>query len=212
MSPALRELCERSAALAAGGWARGGSGNVSLRLDEDRIAISPTGISLGELRPDALSICDPSGRHFEGPAPSKELPLHLAIYGRRPGAGAVVHLHTPYATAWSMVEGVDPVEALPPLTPYAVMRLGPVALVPFAVPGDPILGKWIAARADRHSAFLLANHGPVVSAGTVRDAFFAAEEMEETARLALLLRDVPHRRLRPEEVAAVEARYGSSLR
>jgi ribulose-5-phosphate 4-epimerase/fuculose-1-phosphate aldolase len=213
METELREeLCAQGAALAAQGHARGGSGNISARLASGGFLISPSGYALGSLQPDDLSLCDDEGRHRSGPPPSKELPLHLGLYRSRPQTGAVVHLHTPYATAWSMVDRVDPDNALPAVTPYAVMRLGAVALLPFAVPGDPVLGDWIAERASRHSAFLLANHGSVVAARTVKDAGFAAEELEETARLCLMLRTIPHHGLKLDEVQAIEARYGDRLR
>lgn len=212
LDEAARDLCAKAAALAAQGLARAGSGNISIRVEDGRILISPTGEGLGTMRPDALSILAPDGQHIGGPAPSKEWPLHLGVYAMRPDAGAVVHLHSPYATAWSMVEGLDPANCLPPLTPYSVMRLGRVALLPFAVPGDAVLGDWVRARAGDHSAFLLANHGPVVSARTLKDAVFAAEELEETARLALLLAPVAHQTLSEAEIEAINARYGDAYR
>jgi 3-dehydro-4-phosphotetronate decarboxylase len=207
LDEAARDLCAQGAALAAQGLARAGSGNISVRLMDGRIIISPTGEGLGTLCPDALSILAPDGRHIGGPAPSKEWPLHLGVYNKRAAAGAVVHLHSPYATAWSMMNGLDPTNCLPPLTPYSVMRLGRVALLPFAVPGDAILGDWVSARAGEHSAFLLANHGPVVSARKIKDAVFAAEELEETARLALLLAAFPHRSLSDADITAINTRY-----
>jgi len=207
-----QELCAQGAALAAQGHARGGSGNISVRLPSGGFLISPSGHALGSLQPNELSLCDEEGKHSSGPPPSKELPLHLGLYRTRPQTGAVVHLHTPYATAWSMVKGINPESALPAITPYAVMRLGAVALLPFAVPGDPILGEWIAERALHHSAFLLANHGSVVAARTLKDAGFAAEELEETARLCLMLQAVPHLGLTPDEIQAIEVRYGDRYR
>lgn len=207
-----QELCAQGAALAAQGHARGGSGNISARRASGGFLISPSGYALGSLQPDDLSMCDDAGTHRSGPPPSKELPLHLALYRKRPQTGAVVHVHTPYATAWSMVNGIDPDNALPAITPYAVMRLGAVALLPFAIPGDPVLGDWIAGLASRCSAFLLANHGSVVAARTLKDAVFAAEELEETAKLCLMLRTVPHHGLTPDQVEAIEARYGDRLR
>jgi len=212
MYDTARDLCAHGAALAAQGLARAGSGNISVRLADGNILISPTDEGLGTLHPEGLSLVSPEGQHLTGPAPSKELPLHLAIYVSRPSVGAVVHLHTPHATAWSMVAGLDPANCLPPLTPYAVMRLGRVALVPFAVPGSAVLCDWVRARAPQHSAFLLANHGPVVSARTLKDAVFAAEELEETARLALLLAAVPHRILDATDIAAIEATFGDRYR
>ncbi len=207
-----QELCAQGAALAAQGHARGGSGNISARLASGGFLISPSGYALGSLQPDDLSLCDDAGTHRSGPPPSKELPLHLALYRSRPKTGAIVHLHTPHATAWSMVDGIDPDNALPAVTPYAVMRLGAVALLPFAVPGDPVLGDWISGRALRHSAFLLANHGSVVAARTLKDAAFAAEELEETARLCLILRTIPHHGLTPNQVEAIETHYGDRFR
>jgi len=206
------ELCAIGQHLAAAGMARGGSGNISVRLASGEIAISPTGASLGDLRPEALAILAPDGGHRRGGAPSKEWPLHLALYAERPQAGAVVHLHSPYATAWSILEGLDAEDALPAITPYAVMRLGRVALIPFAVPGDSGLGGAITARAGAHSAFLLANHGSVVSARSIGGALYAAEELEETARLALLLEGRPIRRLTPTQIAEIEATWGDRYR
>jgi 3-dehydro-4-phosphotetronate decarboxylase len=212
MHDAAHDLCANGAALAAQGLARAGSGNISVRLADGRILISPSGEGLGKLRPDYLSLVSPDGQLLDGPIASKELPLHLAIYVSRPSAGAVVHLHTPYATAWSMVAGLDPSDCLPALTPYSVMRLGQVALLPFAVPGSAALRDWVRARAKQYSAFLLANHGPVVSARTLQEAVFAAEELEETARLALILAAVPHSTLNAADIAAIEAAFGGRYR
>lgn len=212
LEASARELCAQGVALAAQGLVRAGSGNISVRLADGRILISPTGEGLGSLLPDALSLLAADGQPLAGPAPSKEVPLHLALYRVRPQAGAVVHLHSPQATAWSMIDGLDPDNCLPALTPYSVMRLGRVALLPFAVPGDPALGVWVNDKAHAHSAFLLANHGPVVSARSLKEAVFAAEELEETARLALMLAHLPHRRLSADDIAAIEARYGDLYR
>ncbi len=212
MNDAANELCLYGAALAAQGLARAGSGNMSARLADGRILISPSGEGLGTLKPSELSVIKPDGMHVGGPKPSKEAPLHLAIYASRPAAGAVVHLHTPYATAWSMVTEHDPANCLPALTPYAIMRLGKVALLRFAVPGSTILGDWVRDHAVKHSAFLLANHGSVVSAKTLKDAVFAAEELEETARLALLLKAIPHKVLGARDIEDIEASFGDRYR
>lgn len=212
MHDAARTLCDYGTALAAQGLARAGSGNISVRLPDGRILISPSGEGLGMLDPDRLAVIGADGQHLDGPTPSKELPLHMAIYIARPLAGAVVHLHTPYATAWSMVAGHDVSDCLPALTPYAVMRLGRVALLPFAVPGSAVLGEWVGARAAEHSAFLLANHGPVVSARTLKEAVFAAEELEATARLALVLAALPHYQIDACGIAAIEDTFGDRYR
>ena len=113
----------------------------------------------------------------------------------------MVHLHSTYATALSCLADTDPEDAIPPITPYVVMRVGRVPLIPYTRPGSAEIAPLIAAKATDAAAVLLANHGPVVSARTFRDAVFAAEELEETARLALLTRGMQARRLSAEQVA-----------
>ncbi|HET9069247.1 MAG TPA: class II aldolase/adducin family protein, partial [Amaricoccus sp.] len=150
---------------------------------------------------DRLSKLDPAGAHVAGDPPTKEVPLHMAFYHARPAAGGVVHLHSTYATALSCLADTDPEDAIPPITPYVVMRVGRVPLIPYTRPGSPDAAPLIAARAAGAAAVLLANHGPVVSAKSFRDAVFAAEELEETARLVLITRGMPVRRLTPGQVA-----------
>ena len=154
-------------------------------------------------KPAALSKLDAAGAHVAGDPPTKEVPLHMAFYGARPQAGGVVHLHSTYATALSCLADTDPEDAIPPITPYVVMRVGRVPLIPYTRPGSAEVAPLIAAKAAGAAAVLLANHGPVVSARTFRDAVFAAEELEETAKLVLLTRGMQVRRLSAEQVAAL---------
>nr|MDT0659758.1 aldolase [Micromonospora sp. DSM 115978] len=183
----------------------GRTGNVSVR-DGDAILVTPTGISLGALTPDGLSTIDLQGRHLAGPAPSKEAFLHSAVYRSRPTAGAVIHLHSTHAVAVSCLAGLDPDNVLPPLTAYYVMRVGRLPLLPYHAPGDALLGPLAEQVAADHHAFLLANHGPVVAGADLAAAADAIEELEETARLYLLLHTHRTRPLTAEQVAALSER------
>jgi ribulose-5-phosphate 4-epimerase/fuculose-1-phosphate aldolase len=203
----LRErMCELGRSLFERGLTAGSSGNLSARLD-DGFLLTPTGSSLGRLDPARLSKLDAAGALVAGDPPTKEAFLHRALYLARPGAGGVVHLHSTHAAAVSCLSGLDPDDALPPLTPYFVMKIGRLPLAPYHRPGDPRLGDVIRGLAARRSAVLLANHGPVVSGATLEDAANAAEELEETAKLFLLLRGQPVRTLTAEQVAELVAAF-----
>ena len=196
-----RSLFERS-------YSVGSAGNISAAVD-DGILITPTNSCLGFLDPARISKIDTKGRHLSGDKPSKEVFLHQAFYDTRPGTGAVVHLHSTYATALSCLVDLDPDDAIPPLTPYVVMRVGRVKLLPYARPGDPRLGDMIRALGGGHAAVLLANHGPVVAAKDVKTAVYASEELEETAKLVLLLRGFQTRQLNQEQLAELVREFGA---
>lgn len=203
----LREaMCRWGRSLFERGLTAGSSGNLSARLD-DGFLVTPTNACLGFLEPDRLSKLDGQGAHISGDPPTKEVPLHLAFYRARPGAGAVVHLHSTYATALSCLADTDRENAIAPITPYVVMRVGRVPIVDYVMPGSSAIGPLVEARAKEHAAILIANHGPVVSAATFEAAVFAAEELEETAKLVLLTRGLPVRSLGPDQIAELEARY-----
>ncbi len=172
------------------GLTAGSSGNISVRLDDGWL-LTPTNSCLGELDPAQLAKLDWQGRHLSGDPPSKEAFLHRSLYEERNGAGAIVHLHSTHSAAVSCISGLDPADCLPPLTAYYVMKIGRLPLVPYHRPGDPALGDAIRGLAGKHSAVLLANHGPVVSGTTLDAAVYAIEELEETAKLYLLLRGIP---------------------
>ena len=200
---ALRdEICRLARSLFERGLTAGSSGNLSARLP-DGFLMTPTNSCLGFLDPDRLSRLDAAGAHVAGDPPTKEVPLHMAFYEARPQAGGIVHLHSTYATALSCLEGLDPADTVPAITPYVVMRVGKVPLIAYTRPGSPDAAPLIAERAAGAAAVLLANHGPVVSARTFRDAVFAAEELEETARLVLLTRGMSVRRLTPAQIAGL---------
>jgi ribulose-5-phosphate 4-epimerase/fuculose-1-phosphate aldolase len=201
-----RELVVAQAkSLHARGLSPGTSGNMSVRF-EDGWLMTPTNTSLGELDPARLSSLDREGRHVGGDAPTKEAALHLAMYAERPEARAIVHLHSTHAVALSCLDGVDPDDVLPPLTPYFVMRVGRVVLVPYARPGDAALVEAVRSGAHKSAALLLANHGPIVAAPSLAAASAAAEEIEETAKLVLLLEGLPVRRLTDAQAAELRQR------
>jgi ribulose-5-phosphate 4-epimerase/fuculose-1-phosphate aldolase len=202
---ALREaVCRCGKMLHERGLATGSSGNISVRLDDGWL-LTPTNASLGALDPAQLSKLDWNGNLVSGDAPSKEAFLHRAMYQLRAGAGAIVHLHSTYAAAVSCMEGLDACNCLPPLTAYFVMKVGTLPLVPYHRPGDPKLADAISALAANHRALLLANHGPVVSSKSLENAANASIELEETAKLFLLLRDIPTRLLNTAEIAELNA-------
>jgi ribulose-5-phosphate 4-epimerase/fuculose-1-phosphate aldolase len=188
------------------GLTAGSSGNISVKLD-DGFLVTPTNSCLGFLDADRLSKLDPSGALVSGDPPTKELPLHFSFYEVRPTAKAVVHLHSTHATALSCLADVDPEDAIPPITPYVVMRVGRVPVVPYTRPGAPDVAPLIRAKAGEHPAILLGNHGPVVAGTSLEGAVFAMEELEETARLVLLTRGMKVRLLSPEAIADLNATF-----
>jgi ribulose-5-phosphate 4-epimerase/fuculose-1-phosphate aldolase len=203
----LREtLCALARSLHDRGLTHGATGNLSARTEDGGLLVSPTGTSFGRLDPARLARFDADGRHVGGDAPTKEMPLHAAFYDTRGTAGAVVHLHSAHSVALSLLE--EPGEDfLPPLTPYAVMQLGRVPLLPFYLPGDPAMGAAVRGLAGRRSAVMLANHGPVVAGRDLEAACNAVEELEATARLALLTRGLGPRALTGGEVRQVVERF-----
>lgn len=200
----LREqICVLAKSMFDRGLTGGSTGNISARTDDGGLLVSPTGTSFGRLDPARLSRFDANGRLIDGDPPTKEMPLHAAFYDTRSTAGAVVHLHSCHAVALSMMPDVDPDNFLPPLTPYAIMKLGKVTLLPFFMPGDPAMGDAVRGLAGKRSAVMLANHGPVVAGKDVEAACNAIEELEDTARLAMMTRGMAPRGLTDHQVAAL---------
>lgn len=197
------EICLMAKSMFDRGLTGGATGNISARTADGGLLVSPTGTSFGRLDPARLARFDASGRQVGGDHPTKEMPLHAAFYDTRSTAGAVVHLHSCHAVALSMLPDVDPDDFLPPMTPYAIMKLGRVKMLPFFLPGDPAMGIAVRGLAGKRSAVMLANHGPVVAGKDIGAACDAIEELEATARLALLLRGLPARMLTPDQVQAV---------
>ena len=188
------------------GLTAGSSGNISARVDGGWL-MTPTNSCLGRLDPATLSKVDDRGALMSGEKPTKEAFLHLAMYQQRPGTGAVVHLHSTHAVAVSVLADIDPENPIPPLTAYYVMKIGELALVPYYAPGDLALADAVREVAGRHHALLLANHGPVVAGKDLETAVYATEELEETAKLYLLLRGQQTRLLSVEQVAELHRRF-----
>lgn len=184
------------------GLTAGSSGNISVRMDDGWL-LTPTNSCLGRLDPADISKLNADGKLLSGDPPSKEAFLHRAVYEKRSGAGAVVHLHSTHSVAVSCLPDVNPADVLPPLTAYYVMRVGTLPLVPYYPPGDLALADAVAGLAGKHSAVLLANHGPVVAGKSLEAALYATEELEETAKLYLLLHGRNPRCLTEEQVAAL---------
>ena len=201
-------FAELGASLYDRGLTPGSSGNLSARLD-DGFLLTPTNSCLGRLDPARVTKLDPQGRVVSGDQPSKESFLHLAMYRERPASGAVVHLHSSHAVAVSVLDGIDPEQPLPPITAYYVMRIGRLKLMPYYAPGDIELADAVRSVAADHHAILLANHGPVVAATDIDSAVYATEELEETAKLFLMLRGDKLRLLTAEQVADLVRRYPS---
>ncbi|MDX5350962.1 MAG: aldolase [Paracoccaceae bacterium] len=201
------EICRVGASLFDRGLTAGSSGNISVRLEDGGWLMTPTNVSMGALDPARLSRFDAQGRLLSGDAPTKEAFLHFSMYGERADAGAVVHLHSSHATAVSILRDVDPQDVLPALTAYYVMRVGRLPLVPYFAPGDPDLAHAVKALASRHHAVLLANHGPVVAGTSLANAQYATEELEETAKLFLMLQNHALRTLTPDQVADLRRRF-----
>jgi ribulose-5-phosphate 4-epimerase/fuculose-1-phosphate aldolase len=205
-----RDLRER-----IGDWGRslfqrnftvGSSGNISVRC-ADGFLVTPTNSCLGMLDPAKLSLLDAEWRSVSGNQPTKELPLHRAVYEGRPQTQAVVHLHSTFATALSCLADTDPEDAIPPITPYTVMRLGKVPVLPYTTPGSADVAPLVRARAPNHAAFLLANHGPVVAGLSLDSAVYMAEELEESAKLVVLTLGRKLRHLDAGEIAALNAKF-----
>ncbi len=197
---AVREqLCMWGKSLFERGLTSGSSGNISARVEAGTL-MTPTNSCLGFLDPARLSLLDPDGNLISGDKPSKEVPLHLAFYEARPQARAVVHLHSSFATAWSCRADVDPADALPTLTPYVLMRVGRVPVLPYFEPGSAAIRAPLLEAARDHAAVLLANHGPVVSGPDLAAAVYAAEEVEEAAKIAILSEGRKVRRLSDDAI------------
>jgi len=204
----LREqICLLAKSIFDRGLTGGSTGNISARTSDGGLLVSPTGTSFGRLDPARLSRFDAAGTLIDGDRPTKEMPLHAAFYETRSTAGAVVHLHSCHSVALSLLPDIDPDNFLPPLTPYAIMKLGKVKLLPFFLPGDPAMGEAVRGLAGRRSAVMLANHGPVVAGKDVEAACNAVEELEDTARLALLTHGMNPRLLTPDQLRNLVTKF-----
>lgn len=182
------EFVETGRTLYDRGYATGSAGNMSVVLPDGTVAATPTGSCLGRLEQDKLSIVDMEGNLLSGPRATKEVLFHLAIYRNNPELKAVVHLHCCYCTAYACLKGLNKDSVLQPITPYVVMRMGDVPLIPYYKPGSIHLAEEIGAVAAGHNAFLMANHGMITCGRTLNEALCNAEELEASCKLYFLLK------------------------
>lgn len=203
---AREEICWFGKSIYDRGLTAGSSGNISMRVEGGWL-MTPTNACLGRLDPARLSKVDDNGNPVSGDKPTKESFLHLGMYAQRPGAGAVVHLHSTHSVAVSVLADVDSDRPIPPITAYYVMRIGKLKLLPYYAPGDLALADAVREVAGRHHAVLLANHGPVVAGKDLETAVYATEELEETAKLFLLLRGQKLSLLSAADIADLERRF-----
>lgn len=215
MTDLAAHLCAAGAHLESLGLSPGSSGNLSIR-DGDRVLITPSGASMSALEPDDLSVLTFTGsalEHVAGPRPSKELALHHAMYQRDPAATCVVHLHSTYAVSASCLEPWSSHTALPPLTPYLLMRVGNVPLIPYRAPGDAGQAALLRAVDVPFHAALLQNHGPIVAGHSVAQAVDRAIEIEAAAQTTVLIGRHPQVRMLSEQDAEeLSAAYGQPWR
>ncbi len=201
-----RQVVELGRSLFERGFAAGGSGNISVRLGNGRFLVTPTNSCLGRLSEESLSLLDADGGHLGGDRPSKEQLLHLGAYAARSDCGAVVHLHSTHLTALSCLQGLNAEDAIEPFTPYYVMRIGALPVIPYFKPGDAAMVPPVQRCLAERDAVLMANHGATVIGGNLVEAMNNAEGLEETAKLFFLLRGWPVRHLTDEEIAALRSR------
>jgi ribulose-5-phosphate 4-epimerase/fuculose-1-phosphate aldolase len=207
IASARERICLMAKSMFDRGLTHGSTGNISARLSDGSLLVTPTGSSMGFLDPARISHLSAGGDLLSGDPPTKEMPLHAAFYDTRRETGAVVHLHSCHSVALSLLPDVDPDNVLPPLTAYGIMQLGKVKLLPFFVPGDPAMGDAVRGLAGRLSAVLLANHGPVVAGKDLEAAVYATEELEASAKLTLLLRGETVNALTADQTARVVERF-----
>lgn len=167
----------------------GSSANMSFRY-KDQIFITSSGSCFGKLERSSFTVTDLNGNIICGNKPSKELPLHLALYKKTCNCvNAVIHVHSFYATLWSCLDHTNHEDdVIPHYTPYLGMKLGNIKLVPYGRPGSENLFSEFRKKIGAENGYLLSHHGPIVGAKDLMNAFYALEELEESAHIAWELR------------------------
>lgn len=193
------EICAVGRLLYGRGYTVGSAGNISARLDDGWL-ITPTDACLGRMTPQAIAKVNLAGEWVSGEKPSKTLALHRQVYDRNPAVGGVVHTHSTHLVALTLAGVWHADDILPPITPYQVMKVGHIPLVPYARPGSPKVAERVAELANSVRGVMLERLGPVVWESSVAKACYALEELEETARLWLMT----HPRPQPLDSAALD--------
>jgi ribulose-5-phosphate 4-epimerase/fuculose-1-phosphate aldolase len=210
---AREEICRIGKSLFDRGYVHATAGNISVQLG-DGFLITPTDACLGFLDPAQLAKVDAQGRQVSGARASKTLALHRAIYDSAPGARCVIHSHSTHCVALTLapVEG----DLLPPITPYFVMKVGHVPVIPYHRPGDPQVARLVAAQVEAHAqsgtpirAVMLARLGPNVWHETPAQAMAVLEELEETAKLWRSAQPKPAP-LTPQQIEELRQAFGAS--
>ena len=208
------EICRVGASLYARGYVHASAGNISVRLPDGTFLITPTDACLGQLDPARLALVDARGAQISGDRASKTLALHRRIYGADSAAGCVIHTHSTHLVALSLAGAWSADDLLPPITPYFVMKVGHVPLIPYHRPGDAAVGELVAARVlamqQRGTplrAVMLERLGPNVWHQTPALASAVLEELEETARLWLMTRAQP---LGEEQIEDLRQHFGAA--
>lgn len=165
----------------------GSSANMSF-CHNGKIYISRSGSCFGTLTPGDFAVMELDGTCLSECKPSKEAPLHLQIYRKKPETGAVIHTHGSYAVLWSFVPAEDETDVIPKHTPYLDMKLGTVGMVPYEKPGSQALFDAFGERVMKSNGYLLKQHGAVVPGKDLMDAFYCIEELEESAKIAWMLK------------------------
>lgn len=198
------EICRVGRSLFERGYVHATAGNISLRRDDGSFLITPTDACLGALDPARLALVDAAGQQLSGDRASKTLALHRRIYAAAPAARCVIHTHSTHLVALTL-QGVWSVDSiLPPITPYVVMKVGRVPLIPYHRPGDPAVGALVAAAIAARPALravMLDRLGPNVWHASPAEASAVLEELEETAKLWLLCNPKPQ----PLDTAQLDA-------
>ncbi len=205
---AVDDLVAAAHQLAALGLSPGTSGNVSVRVG-DRVFLSATGTSMATVEARELAELSLDGTLLDGPRPTKEAPLHLAFYRKSESIRAVVHLHSASAVAASCLPPYSELSALPPITPYFVMRVGQTPLIPYAPPGSDDHAVELERRSFRFRSALLQNHGSIVAGDSVARAVEAAIELEAASDVIVRLGTRPFEPLTDSQARHLAERYDS---
>lgn len=215
MSAALREqICRVGASLYTRGYVHASAGNISVRLPDGGFLITPTDACLGTLDPARLAAVDAQGVQTDGERASKTLALHRRIYAAAPEARCVIHTHSTHLVALTLSGVWSADDIVPPITPYFVMKVGHVPLIPYHRPGDPAVAELVAQRIEAMRAagtpiraVMLERLGPNVWHGSPAEASAVLEELEETARLWLMTRPAP---LNADQIAELRQHFGAA--